>query len=208
MVLISTEMVITVCLEQLRSNMYRVFVFVFILSCLSCINNTHDKQLTLQLDENFKLKNGVLLYKNHPFSGAVKAFDSLVKATITSPYLKGKKHGEEKKEYDNKQLAEVRFYTNGTKTDIHKGWWENGLQKFEYHFNSEGKYNGKVKEWYNNGQIFKEFHFNNGIEDGSQKMWQSDGKIRANFVTKKGERFGLIGLKKCYSVNIEDEVIQ
>ena len=62
-----------------------------------------------------------------------------------------------------------------------------------------------MEEWYRNGQKAKEFHFTNGKEEGSQKMWESNGKLRANFITKNGERYGLIGLKKCYSVDIHKE---
>ena len=38
-----------------------------------------------------------------------------------------------------------------------------------------------------------------GKERGSQKMWDLDGKITANFYTVENERHGLIGLKNCIS---------
>ena len=38
-------------------------------------------------------------------------------------------------------------------------------------------------------------------------MWKDDGTIKANYEVVNGERFGLIGLKKCYTVTVnEDEV--
>jgi antitoxin component YwqK of YwqJK toxin-antitoxin module len=71
---------------------------------------------------------------------------------------------------------------------------------FEYQLNNKGSYNGSVKDWHYNGQLAKDFNFIDGLENGSQKMWDLKGKIKANFFTVNGERYGLIGLKKCVSV--------
>ena len=188
--------------------MQRIITLFLLVSCFSCVQKTNEKQLILQYNNSFKIVNGVLLYKEKSFTGTVLSHDIINKTDNSVQYKNGKKHGIARKYYVNKQLAEERFYTKGNKAGVHKAWWNNGKPKFEYHFNSNGEYEGEVKEWYKNGQPLKIFHFKKGKEEGSQKMWQSDGKIRANFVTKKGERFGLIGLKKCYSVNTKNEVIQ
>ena len=90
----------------------------------------------------------------------------------------------------------------------HLGWWEDGTPKFEYHFNTKGAYEGKRKEWYKNGQLVRDFNYVSGKEVGSQRMWAKNGKIRANYEVKNGERFGLIGLKKCYTVNANSNVLQ
>ena len=68
-------------------------------------------------------------------------------------------------------------------------------------------YHGNVKEWYSNGQLYRDFNFNNGKEVGSQKLWKLDGTIKANYEVVKGERFGLIGLKKCYQVSVGSDEI-
>ena len=75
-----------------------------------------------------------------------------------------KKEGEEIVKYADGKLYEQRFYEKGIKTGIHKGWWNNGNLRFEYHFNNEGEYNGEVKEWYTNGQLMKFFHFINVLK--------------------------------------------
>ena len=49
------------------------------------------------------------------------------------------------------------------------------------------------------------FHYIDGKEVGSQKLWQEDGRIKANYEVKNGERFGLIGLKKCDPVQIQKQ---
>ena len=48
------------------------------------------------------------------------------------------------------------------------------------------------------------FHYKNGKEVGSQRLWKADGSIKANYEVVGGERFGLIGLKKCYNMDISE----
>jgi len=153
----------------------------------------------------FKLKNGVLFFDEETYSGTVEEYYLKGKLKSTSLYFQGKRQGDFKGWYKNGNKWFKRFYTRGLKTGIHQGWFDNGKPMFEYHFNEKGVYNGKVTEWYKNGVLLKEFSFKEGKEEGSQKMWQPNGKIKANFVTKEGERFGLVGLKKCYTVHTINE---
>jgi antitoxin component YwqK of YwqJK toxin-antitoxin module len=44
-------------------------------------------------------------------------------------------------------------------------------------------------------------HFKDGQEEGSQKLWYDNGKIRANYVIIKGKRYGLLGTKNCKNVS-------
>ncbi len=157
-------------------------------------------------DKELQLVNGTLVHKDVPFTGTLYHYDALNKTDNETQYVSGKKEGVEIKKYSDQTLAEERHYKQGLKVGIHKGYWQNGDKKFEYHY-KKGVYDGSFKEWYSNGQLVKDFHYRNGKEDGAQKMWRSDGKIRANYVVKNGERFGLIGLKKCYTVTAENEEI-
>lgn len=159
------------------------------------------------LDENLKLDNGVLFYKEVPYNGVLVSYYEAEKLKSKIEYVDGKKHGSENQWYINGNKFIERFYKEGFKTGVHKAWWEDGTQKFEYHFNEKGEFHGIVKEWYKNAQIFRVFNYVNGKELGSQRMWKSDGAIKANYEVVHGERFGLIGLKKCYTVTVnEDEV--
>lgn len=148
-----------------------------------------------------ELINGVLHYKGNPFEGllVIKHTDASYKLKLE--YVSGRKDGYEKQWYMNGQLSQSRLYSQGIKIGEHEGWWEDGTEKFEYHFNEKGEYDGSRKEWYANGQLVRDFNYSKGKEIGSQRMWADNGKIRANYVVKNGERFGLIGLKKCYTVN-------
>lgn len=161
--------------------------------------------ILLAENKQISTQNGVLYYNNAPFSGTLKTFDDVNQTNNVARYLNGKKDGEELKLFKNEALAEMRFYKKGEKVGVHKSWFENGQQKFEYPYSQKGVYQGTLKEWFRNGQLVREFNYAKGKESGTQKMWLSNGNIRANYTVIDGERFGLIGLKKCYSVKTNDE---
>ena len=175
----------------------------FILLLPFCIACQFNESLIVDGDskELSKSKN-LILYKNVNFTGdLVYYYDSnKTKPQIKCSYKNGLKEGLEEIWYDNAQLNSKRFYNKGIKVGEHKGWWENGNSKFYYHYNHKGEYTGKVKEWYFNGTPYKEFTYLKGNEEGSQKLWKQNGNIKANYVVINGERFGLIGLKKCEPV--------
>lgn len=160
------------------------------------------------MDVNLKLENGILFYKENPFKGTLVSYYEVEKLKSQVEYIDGKKHGSEKQWYANGDKLIERFYKEGFKTDIHKSWWEDGTQKFEYHFNKKGEFHGFVKEWYKSGQIFRDFNYVAGKELGSQRLWKDNGSIKANYEVVNGERFGLIGLKKCYTVTVNEDEIE
>jgi antitoxin component YwqK of YwqJK toxin-antitoxin module len=79
---------------------------------------------------------------------------------------------------------------------LQTAFWENGKKRFEYTAVNDA-YEGELKEWAENGQLFHLAHYKNGQEDGVQKMWHANGKIRSNFVIINGRRYGLLGTKNC-----------
>ncbi len=169
------------------------------------------KQDNLVIDashEHLKLNNGVLVLEDQPFTG--KLVNKFPNGNLQSEvfYKKGLKEGKERQWYADGKLNVERFYDRGIKTGIHKSWWENGSLKFEYHFNDRGEFDGIVKEWYESGLQFKDFNYKKGKEVGSQKLWKPDGRIKANYEVVNGERFGLIGLKKCYKVTVDEDEIE
>lgn len=181
-----------------------IYIFLCV-SLFSCKQKVGGQLILLAENKQLSTQNGVLFYNNAPFSGTIKRFDEINQTNNKTPYLNGKKEGEERKLFLNDSLAEIRFYKKGFKVGIHKSWWGNGQQKFEYPYSNTGVYDGTMKEWYANGKLVREFNYVDGKESGSQKMWLSNGNIRANYTVVNGERFGLIGLKKCYSVKTNNE---
>jgi antitoxin component YwqK of YwqJK toxin-antitoxin module len=155
-----------------------------------------------------KLDNGILEFNATPFTGKIISAFSNGKLQSEVFYKNGLKEGKEQQWGIDGTLILERFYTKGKKTGIHKSWWDNGNLKFEYHFNDKGEFHGAVKEWYADGLLLMDFNYINGKETGSQRLWKPDGSIKANYEVVNGERFGLIGLKKCYTVTIDKDEIK
>lgn len=174
-----------------------IIVIVVLYACDSAISEVVKLE---KGDFSLVLENGVLKHNDTPFNGIITGYDTVNGTYSETTYAGGRKSGLEKKVYENGNIAEERYYSEGRKVDIHKGWYDDGTLKFEYHFNEDGVYDGQFRQWYANGQLLKSFNYENGVENGSQKMWLANGNIRANYVVKNGERYGLIGLKKCYTV--------
>lgn len=174
----------------------------------SCANTEYSSITRAANDDvNLELINGVLNLNKKPFSGNL--FSTYSKGNLKSEiqYIEGRKHGYEKHWFSNDSLSVLRHYKNGVKIGIHKAWWQNRKLRFEYYFNDNGLYNGSITEWYLSGQIAKQFNFIDGKEKGSQKLFKPNGTIKANYVVVNGERYGLIGLKKCYTVTIDKNEI-
>ena len=179
-------------------------IYLIIFNC----NTSPTSQIIDALDVSLKLDNGVLFYKEVPFSGVLVTYYETKKSKSKIEYVDGKKHGYEK-QWDVTGFRYIeRFYNEGFKTGIHKSWWDDGTKKFEYHFNKKGEFHGIVKEWYKSGQIFRDFNYFAGKELGRQRMWKYDGTIKANYEVVNRDRFGLIGLKKCYTVTVNKDEIE
>lgn len=154
-------------------------------------------------DITLKKKAAVLYKADSLFSGYILAYHSNKTLASKAGYLNGELQGEAIKYYENGQLQERRFYHDNRKTGHHEGFWSNGVRKFEYFF-EKGIHEGTLKEWYKTGEPFRFFNYEAGKESGAQRMWESDGTVRANYVVKDGHRYGLIGLKNCKSVTNEE----
>tara|TARA_B110000091_G_scaffold214451_1_gene268007 strand:+ start:5555 stop:6085 length:531 start_codon:yes stop_codon:yes gene_type:complete len=176
-------------------------VEVFVSKNTIVIPNVEKERLAVE----FELINGVLFFKEKAYSGIVNEFYSEGSIKTKSEYYQGKRQGFYSGWYVNGNKWFQRFYTNGLKSKIHLGWYLNGNQMFEYQFNTKGLYHGSVKDWHEKGMLAKHFNFVDGVEEGSQKMWDFSGKITANFYTVNSDRHGLIGLKKCVSVVHKNE---
>lgn len=177
----------------------RVILYIFLVfTFMSC----DQKQLEINANNiQLKKENGVLLYKNHIFSGVVIAkYVNSDQVKSRKIYKKGRLDGEQKSWYPNDTLFSVRNYRGGVKVGKHEGFWMNGHKKFEYYFNENGEHHGALNEWFENGEPYRVFNYVKGKEQGSQKMFKPNGELRSNYVVKNNDRFGLIGLKKCDAV--------
>lgn len=157
--------------------------------------NKSDRRLTLVHD--------TMYLENKLFSGYCYELYLSGDTAALASYFNGVEEGYQEKWYEGGQPAEQRFYINGKKQGTHRGWWPDGKPKFSFTA-LDDEYNGEFREWYVTGLLGKQFNYVNGHEEGSQRLWWENGTVRANYVIRKGRKYGLIGLKTC--INPYDSV--
>jgi antitoxin component YwqK of YwqJK toxin-antitoxin module len=174
-------------------------------TCYSCRNTPEAPDVFVNAATNgFVQRQGVLYWKNKPFSGNQYALYATGDTAFVTPFYNGREYGVAKQWYANRQLKEVRHFVHGRKTGVHTGWWENGQLQFVYHF-SEDAFEGAVQEWYSNGRLFRQMHYTNGTENGLQQIWQPNGSVFANYEALNGRNYGLTGTMHCK--NYWDKVV-
>jgi antitoxin component YwqK of YwqJK toxin-antitoxin module len=187
----------------------------FLLVISSCRNNNDVIKTEIKIaktvpgkyinanDSGFVNHQDTVYYQQQYFTGYQFSLYPNGDTAFIKSYFNGVEEGLQRKWYPNKQLAEERFYINGKKEGTHRGWWPDGKPKFFFQVSSD-EYNGEFKEWYSSGLLGKQFHYTNGQEEGSERLWWDNGTVRANYVIRKGKKYGLIGLKTC--VNPYDSI--
>ena len=168
-------------------------LFVFI----SCSGPTPSLKAFNIAELEVIIENGIVLTQGKPFSGKLFALNN-TDTLFIKEYRHGLEHGLHKSWYMNKQIAEIRYYQDGKKIRVHSGFWENGQRKFVYNFAND-LYEDTQYEWYPTGRQFAKRNYKNGHENGLQKVWDIDGKLRSNYEAKNGRNYGNIGKKNCLS---------
>ena len=100
------------------------------------------------------------------------------------------------KRYPDGRVAEVRGYTRGDKSGVHRGWWPDGKPKFECRFD-RGLAEGACEEWYADGTLATVHRFQHGVETGLQQGWAPNGASQFSYVMRDGRRYGLLGTLNC-----------
>jgi antitoxin component YwqK of YwqJK toxin-antitoxin module len=167
-------------------------------------NTAKLRSWVLENDTSFRHSQGVLLYKNIPFSENQYTIYTNGDTAKIASFFEGKEDGWSKTWYESETptkriLAEQRYYKKGKKEGEHKAWWIDGKPKFLYHFKND-EHDGIQQDWHSNGKLAETFNYQNGHEEGLQQMWFDDGTLKANYEIKNGRRFGLPGVKNCVSV--------
>lgn len=122
-----------------------------------------------------------------------------------SGFSEGREHGILFKFYPDRQLREKREFTHGKKAGSYSAWWDNGRKMLLYRFEND-EYEGTCQEWNKSGRLIREMNYRRGHEEGPQKLFYDNGKIRANYIVLNGRRYGLLGTKNC--VNVSDSVFK
>lgn len=184
--------------EQLRNKVFLGMLFI-LLSCREkeqiILRNVNESNST------HWYSGGFLYVDSLRFSGTLfKLYSNTLDTFSVKKFLLGKEHGNWKQFYKNGALQSNRYYYHGKKVAYYDAWWPNGQKQLNYHFVND-LYHGKCLEWNPEGLLIKEMHYINGHEEGSQKVWYDNGKIKSNYVIKKGRRYGLLGTKNCNNVS-------
>jgi len=180
-------------------------ILLLLLSCSEKKENLQSKTIpevyTLKSSNNISIHQDTVFLSEEKYSGyLVELYPESLDTLSIQGYFDGLQSGIGKKWYWNGQLMEERSYLRGAKNGLQTAYWENGAKKFEFVAN-EDAYEGEFKEWNSEGNLIHLANFENGQESGPQKLWDEEGKIRANYVIVKGKRYGLLGTKNCKNVS-------
>ncbi len=163
-------------------------------------------QLVTNKDTNLQIVNGIVYYQTKLFSGKIVSFFDSSKDTLSiKNFILGKEDGVWKEFYPNQNIKLIRNFKDGKKIDSLIGFWENKNKMLAYYFIND-EYEGTGKEWNRNGRLIREMNYKNGHEEGSQRMFYDNGKVRSNYVIINGKRFGLLGTKNC--INVSDSIFK
>lgn len=161
-----------------------------------------EKWLSFSADNaQISFENTGVFYQGKPFSGTLFRLDPQTQDTLKfESYLKGNRHGKWIQYFPGHVLKEIRTFDQGKKTGVFVQYFPTGKKQQEYHFQND-EYQGLAREWNERGILIREMHYDAGHEEGSQKLFYDNGRVRANYVMKNGRRFGLLGTKNCVNVS-------
>lgn len=194
--------------EPLHNNIIVLLICMLLGGCTS--NNSQTIVATnLYLnssDQRLSNRNGTIYFLETPYTGNLfTLYETRGDTAAIARYVEGKENGEWKKYYSGQKLQEIRVYTMGKKTGVLQSWWPNGQKQFFYQFKDD-EYEGNCYEWNERGGLTRVMHYKAGHEEGVQKIWYENGKIKANYIIQSGRRYGLLGTKNC--VNVSDSIFK
>ena len=193
--------------------MKKIALFFFFIFCFICCSTSEKNEILIAKKEKIpaiwiqennpkiSIENGTIFHDKKPFSGHLfQLYPNTKDSLVSQEYFNGLLSGISTKWFPNKQVAEKRFYYKGEKHGKQLSYWENGTKKFDFTALKD-TYEGVLKEWDEKGNLYHLANFKNGQEEGVQKLWYENGKIRANYVIINGKRYGLLGTKNCKNVS-------
>lgn len=167
-----------------------------IITFIQCNTAIHNDVFVNATSAEFSQDGHLTLFQSKPFSGTIFKLNILGDTISTIQFQDGREDGLMFVFGEKKQILEERKFVNGWKQGIHKGWYENGKQKFIYEFKDDN-FHGSYQEWTPKGLLFRKMNFVKGKEEGMQSVYNHEGKIKSNYLMKNGVRYGLLGTRSC-----------
>lgn len=177
---------------------------LFLFSCNKVHENRNPYQYNTVLakEVTYKPYKGKFYVNGERFSGSIYWTYPNNDTLRVKRYCNGVKEGQWSRYYSNGSLEEVRFYRNGKKEGKQIGYFPSGKIHFITFFEND-LYEGNAKAWTIQGRLIKDQNYHLGKENGAQKVWYDNGKVKANYIIKEGRRYGLLGTKNCINVSNE-----
>lgn len=157
------------------------------------LNTTHVYNESGQQDGPYVIyyKNGEMwekgTMKNGENHGNLKKWYNNKQLAEDHQMVNGKREGKYIRYYDNGQMWKEFNYKNGELHGPYKKWWKNG-QLAEDHKMVNGEIDGKYVRYYDNGQMWKEFNYNNGKLTGVAKKWWQNGQMASKCDYSSGNK--------------------
>ncbi|HNA80164.1 MAG TPA: hypothetical protein PKY99_11955, partial [Turneriella sp.] len=101
-------------------------------------------------DPRLKLSSGRWLFQGQPFTGTIE--EPLPEAIRLTHYADGSEDGPMTVTTRTGTLVEERTYRAGRKHGIHRGYFDNGKDRFYTEF-SDDHYSGQHWTWHANGKV-------------------------------------------------------
>ena len=174
------------------------FACIFLLFFIRC--DSGNKLVIPQEAKEFDAFKKQATYKGEVFSGFVYNTNKSGDTVLNGEYKNGAKHGVWEKFYTSGALKERRLYKKGLKVGFYEGFYNDGAKNFVFQFKN-GEYDGTNRVWAKGGVLIEETTFSAGYENGVQKRWYLNGKIKSNYIIKDNRRYGLLGTKNCVTVS-------
>jgi len=181
-------------------------VFVSLLIVVACsmvrkeepvVNGSRIKRLYYKADSvKVMNKQGITYINDSIANGYIILLNTTNDTLALDGFLNGKKQGRCYTKYTYKHYRSVENYIKGKAEGWQRKWWENGILKYEAHFQQD-VFDGRLREWNPKGVLMRENRYVNGQEEGKQRMWYDNGKLRANYMVKDGRTYGLTGTMNC-----------
>jgi len=172
---------------------------LFSILSLVCLLHCRSELTLTAGDAQLQFSGGRWLFHGKPFTGRIR--QPLPDATRLTEYKDGVEHGQQTMHAQSGVLVEERFYQQGKKHGVHRGWFVNGQDRFYTEF-SDDHYAGEHWTWHSNGKVAE---FKKYTPDGQilvHKHWRESGQIYRNqvFAVQNTKESGMPGVKLCNTV--------
>jgi len=182
-----------------QTRISRAAILLVTLNLISC---SRQDFIIKSTDPDISRFGEFVLYRGEKLTGTIETAFTEVDVMRRTPYSGGLTEGLEVETYGNGQKAAERDYLRGRRIGVHRGWFANGIRRFQYEYR-EGELNGESWEWYPSGALYTYGRYDMGRAIG-RKVWRENGQIYTNAVYFQNQQYGLPGARLCRQVRTND----